>query len=205
MENLIKAYQQMKQKQAQANVYLSDLQAREKELSNELAGLGFIVSRAEHQLSQALTSESLEKARAAVEEARKNEGNVKTLLKNIEGAINDTKAKLPTLHNDLLLAERDIWAAQRDRLIEEVKAHQAVLQLIIKAYAAAWQSGYRWDFDIFIREKIMGVSTGVDVEVLAQLKDEMTKKLWLDSDVKTLPAEGKDESTGDHMSAGIDQ
>ncbi|MEO6430943.1 MAG: hypothetical protein ABIO50_04210 [Nitrosospira sp.] len=183
MDALIKAHQQAKQKQTQANVLLNDLQTREKELKEKISGLSSHASSAERQLSRALTSDSLEKASAVVEEARKSANDAQMLLKNIERAINDINVNLPTLHNDVRLAELDIWAAQEQRLIQEMKAQQDVLSLIMKAYVAAWQQGYRWEIATFIREKILGAGTHIDPEVLAQLKDEMTKQILLGADV----------------------
>jgi hypothetical protein len=85
---------------------------------------------------------------------------------------------LPGLNNDILLAETDIWAAQRDRLIGEVKTHADVVRLILKAYVASWKSGYGWPLDRFIREKIMNADFHIDPEVLAQLSDEMSGEIW---------------------------
>ncbi len=58
----------------------------------------------------------------------------KTLLKNIEQAIKDIRSKQPTLHNDILLAEADIWKEQQEQLIQTIKDQQpATLQHIMKA------------------------------------------------------------------------
>lgn len=186
MEDLIKAHQQAKQKQAQANAYLSDLDAREKETKRKLAEIATSMRDAEAQVANALTSESLEQALTAVEEAQQNERAANTLLKNIERAIKDTKTKLPALHNDVLLVEVDVWAAERERLIQEIKAHTDVLALIMKAYVAAWQTGYGWDVEVFIREKILGSEPHIDPEVLFQLKNEMAKQIFPDTDDKLL-------------------
>lgn len=186
MEELIKAHQQAKEKHALAIAELNALQTRENELKGKSYALTFQVDSAEQQLSKALTSESLGKARASVEEARKKESDVKILLKNIERAINDIKLKLPALHNDVYLAEVEIWVAQKERLIQEAKAHSAIPQLIMKAYAAAWQTGYRWELEHFIREEIMKADFRVNPEVLAQLKNEMTKQIWPEPDTQIL-------------------
>lgn len=186
MEDLIKAYQQAKQKQAQANAYLRDLEARQKETKGKLAEIAASMRLAESKVSHALTSESLEQALAAVEEAQQNERGANTLLKNIERAINDTKTRLPALHNDVLFVEVDVWAAERERLIQEIKAHTDISALIMKAYVAAWQAGYGWDVGVFIREKILGLEPYIDPEVVLQLKNEMAKQIFPDADDKLL-------------------
>jgi chromosome segregation ATPase len=186
MEELIKTHQQAKQKQAQTNAELNNLQAREKELKGKISMLTSSVNSAEQQISRALTSESLEKARANVKEAQKNESDVKTLLNNIERAINDIKSELPGLHNDVYLAEVDIWMAQKKQLIQEIKSHTVILQLIMKAYVAYWQTGYQWELEHFIREEIMNADFHINPEVMAQLKDEMTKQIWPETDTQIL-------------------
>ena len=127
-----------------------------------------------------------EKPERALKRLEKKESDVKILLKNIERAINDIKLKLPALHNDVYLAGVEIWVAQKERLIQEAKAHSAIPQLIMKAYAAAWQTGYRWELEHFIREEIMKADFRVNPEVLAQLKNEMTKQIWPEPDTQIL-------------------
>ena len=134
MEKLIKVYQQAKQKQADAIDELNNLQVRENELKEKMRMFATHVNSAEQQVSKALTKESLEKAQDSVEKARKNENDMKILLKNIERAINDIKSKLPELHNEVYLAEVDIWTAQKGQLIQEIRTHSTILQLIMKAY-----------------------------------------------------------------------
>ncbi len=186
MEELIKVHQQAKQKQIQANTELNDLLVHKNELERKVGTLASNVNIAEQRLSKALTKEDLEEARARVEEARKNKSDIKTLLKNIEQAIKDNRTKLPTLHNDILLAEADIWKVQQEQLIQTIKEqHPATLQLIMKAYVASWKSGYGWGFEHFIREKIMGADFHVNHEVLAQLENEMAKQIWPVSDTQT--------------------
>lgn len=184
MEALIKAHQEVIQKQVQAKAEFIDLQTRESELRGKIGVLANRVNTAEQQISKALTSESLEKARADVAETRRNEDNAKMLLKNIELAINNIKAKLPALHNDISLIEQDIWMAQQEQLTQEIKEYPDVLQLMMKAYVAAWQTGYRWELEQFIREKIMDADFRIDPDVLAQFKDEMTKQIWSESETQ---------------------
>lgn len=186
MQELIKTHQQVKEKHALALAELNNLQARENELKERLHTFSFQVNSAEQQLSKALTSESLEKARAGVEEARKKQSDVNTLLENIGRAISDIKSGLPALHNDVYLAEVAIWLAQKERLIQEAKTHSAILQLIMKAYVAAWQTGYRWELEHFMREEIMNADFRINPEVLAQLKNEMTKQIWPEPDTQIL-------------------
>ena len=142
------------------------------------------VISAEQTISKALTSESLEKARAGVEDARRKEGDARTLLSNTERAIRELKEKLPVLHNEALLVEQDIWKVQQEQLIQEVKSHQDVLHLMMQAYVAAWYSGYRWGFEIFIREKIMDAEFHVNPDILAQFKAEMVQQIWPQSAVQ---------------------
>jgi hypothetical protein len=178
MENLIKAHQQAQQKQAEAKAYLVDLREREKGVKGKLSEITGAIRVAERGVSKALTSSELEQAIVRVEEARQQEHVTSNLLKNLGRAINDTTNSLSGLSNDISLAEIDIWGAQRDRLIEEVKTHADVLRLILKAYVAFWKSGYGWTLDTFIREKIMNVGVHIDPEVLAQLIDEMSGEIW---------------------------
>jgi hypothetical protein len=84
------------------------------------------------------------------------------------------------------LAEVDIWLAQKGRLIQETKAHSAILQLIMKAYVAAWQTGSRWELEHFIWEEIMNADFRINPDTLAQLKDEMTKQIWSEPDAQIL-------------------
>ena len=178
MEELIEIHRQAKQAHAKANTELDNLQAREKELKGKISMLASNVVMAEQLISRALTSESLEKARAGVEAARRKEDDAKILLSNIERAIGVLKETLPNLHNDITLAEQDIWAEQHKRLIQEIKGHPDVLQLFMKAYAASWQTGYRWEFEIYIREKILDIEFRVDPDILANLKAEMAQQIW---------------------------
>ena len=120
---------------------MNNLQVNEKELKGKISRLASDVISAERTISKALTSESLEKARAGVEDARRKEGDARTLLSNTERAIRELKEKLPVLHNEALLVEQDIWKVQQEQLIQKVKTHQDVLHLMMQAYVAAWYSG----------------------------------------------------------------
>jgi hypothetical protein len=139
---------------------------------------------AEHTISKALTSESLEKARADVEAARRKEDDAKTLLNNTERAIRMLKESLPGLQNDIALAEQNIWAERYKQLLQEIKTHPDVLQLFMKAYVALWQTGYRWEFEIFIRDKILDAEFRVDPAILAKFKGEMAQQIWPQSDIQ---------------------
>lgn len=185
MERLIEIHQQAKQKHEQARAELNNLQANEKELRGRISRLASDVMSAEQTISKALTSESLEKARADVEVAKRKEDDARTLLSNTERAISALKECLPSLHNGIALAEQDIWKAQQEQLIQEIKAYPDVLHLIMQAYVAAWHSGYRWELEIFIREKIMDAEFRVDPDILAQFKDEMAQQIWPQSDIQT--------------------
>lgn len=178
MEELIEIHRQAKQAHAKVSAELGNLQAREKELKGKISMLASNVVMAEQMISEALTSESLEKARADVEAAKRKEDDARTLLKNTERAINELKDKLPTLHNETILAEQDVWKAKQEQLIQEIKANQDLLHLIMQAYVAAWHSGYKWEFEIFIREKIMGVGFYADPDILSNLKAEMAQQIW---------------------------
>ena len=184
MEELIEIHRQAKQKHEQARAELNNLQINEKELKGRISRLASNVINAEQTISKALTSKSLEKARADVEAARRMEDDAKTLLSNTERAIRELKESLPSLHNDIALAEQDIWAEQYKRLIQEIKAHPDILQLFMKAYAALWQTDYRWEFEIFIREKILDAEFRVDPDILANLKAEMAQQIWPQSDIQ---------------------
>ena len=77
MEELIEIHRQVKQAHAKANTELGNLQAREKELKGKISMLASNVVMAEQLISKALTNESLEKARAGVEAARRKDGDAK--------------------------------------------------------------------------------------------------------------------------------
>jgi hypothetical protein len=55
---------------------------------------------------------------------------------------------------------------------------------MMQAYVAAWYSGYRWGFEIFIREKIMDAEFHVNPDILAQFKAEMVQQIWPQSAVQ---------------------
>lgn len=59
------------------------------------------------------------------------------------------------------------------------------MHLIMQAYVAAWQSGYNWEFEIFIREKIIGAGFHIDPDILAQFKAEMVQQIWPVSKLQT--------------------
>lgn len=177
-------HRQAKQKHAQASAELINLQAREKEPKRKISILASNVMNAEQMISKALTSESLEKARADVEAVKRKEDDARTLLSNTERAISTLKETLPSLHNSIALAEQDIWKAQQEQLIQEIKAYPDVLHLIMQAYVAAWYSGYKWEFEIFIREKIMNADFHIDPDILADFKAEMAQQIWLQADIQ---------------------
>ncbi|SEN35976.1 hypothetical protein [Nitrosomonas marina] len=181
MKELLKVHQADKQKYAQAIAELDKLQLSENELKGKINILASNVLNAEQMIARALTNESLEKARAEVEAALRKENDAKTLLSNTQRAIRELKEKLPALHNDVLLAEQDIWKAQQERLIQEIKTNTDVLRLIMKAYTACWQIGYRWKLEEFIREKILNADFCGDPDILISFKDEMVEQIWTES------------------------
>lgn len=95
------------------------------------------------------------------------------------------KEKLPALYNEAYLAELGYLESATRTTDSESKSISGCMHLIMQAYVAAWQGGYNWEFEIFIREKIIGAGFHIDPDILVQFKAKMAQQICPESGIQT--------------------